>query len=66
MPGVFQLSVDQVVLEAKRAADAGVPSVILFGLPEHKDAHGSSGWDDARPGRARGRGDQGRAARAWS
>jgi porphobilinogen synthase len=49
MPGVYQLSVDQVVLEAKRAADVGVPSVILFGLPEHKDAHGSSGWDDAGP-----------------
>jgi len=49
LPGVFQLSVDQVVLEAKRAADAGVPSVILFGLPEHKDALGSSGWDENGP-----------------
>jgi porphobilinogen synthase len=49
MPGVFQLSVDQIVLEAKRAADAGVPSVILFGLPEHKDALGSSGWDENGP-----------------
>jgi porphobilinogen synthase len=49
MPGVFQLSVDQVVLEAKRAADASVPSVILFGLPEHKDAVGSAGWDESGP-----------------
>jgi porphobilinogen synthase len=49
MPGVFQLSVDQAVLEAKAAADAGVPSVILFGLPETKDAHGSSGWDEQGP-----------------
>jgi porphobilinogen synthase len=49
MPGVFQLSVDQIVVEAKRAAEAGVPSVILFGLPEHKDAHGSSGWDPSGP-----------------
>ena len=49
MPGVFQLSVDQVVAEAKRAHDVGVPSVILFGLPEHKDAHGSSGWDPDGP-----------------
>jgi porphobilinogen synthase len=49
MPGVFQLSVDQVVLEAKNAAAAGVPSVILFGLPEHKDAVGSSGWDPEGP-----------------
>jgi porphobilinogen synthase len=44
MPGVYQLSVDQVVVEAKSAAEAGVPSVILFGLPDTKDALGSSGW----------------------
>jgi porphobilinogen synthase len=44
MPGVYQLSVDQVVLEAKSAAEAGVPGVILFGLPDTKDALGSSGW----------------------
>ena len=49
MPGVFQLSVDQVVAEAKRAAEASVPSVILFGLPEHKDARGSAGWDPDGP-----------------
>jgi porphobilinogen synthase len=49
MPGVFQLSVDQILVEAKQAADAGVPSVILFGLPEHKDALGSSGWDPEGP-----------------
>ena len=34
---------------AKKAADASVPAVILFGLPEHKDALGSSGWDDQGP-----------------
>ena len=49
MPGVFQLSVDQVLVEARAAAKAGVPSVILFGLPEHKDAVGSSGWDKDGP-----------------
>ncbi len=49
MPGVFQLSADQIVTEARRAHDAGVPSVILFGLPEHKDAQGSSGWDPEGP-----------------
>jgi porphobilinogen synthase len=49
MPGVFQLSVDQVLLEARAAAEAGVPAVILFGLPEHKDALGSSGWDVEGP-----------------
>ncbi|HKP64359.1 MAG TPA: porphobilinogen synthase [Polyangiales bacterium] len=49
MPGVFQLSVDQAVKEAKLAHDHGVPSVILFGLPDTKDAIGSSGWDARGP-----------------
>jgi porphobilinogen synthase len=49
MPGVFQLSVDEVVKEARTAHALGVPSVILFGLPEHKDAIGSSGWDAQGP-----------------
>jgi porphobilinogen synthase len=42
MPGVFQLSVDAVVEEATRAHRAGVPAVLLFGIPEKKDA-GASG-----------------------
>ena len=46
MPGVFQLSVDEAVTEAKKAADAGVPAVILFGIPHKKDAVGSEAWDD--------------------
>ena len=41
MPGVFRHSVDQLVLEAKRVADLGVPAVILFGIPDAKDARGS-------------------------
>lgn len=41
MPGVHRHSVDQVVLEAKRVADLGVPGVILFGIPDAKDARGS-------------------------
>src|SRR6185312_3275868 len=49
MPGVFQLSVDEVVKEAKLAHKRGVPAVILFGLPEKKDALGSSGWDAHGP-----------------
>jgi porphobilinogen synthase len=44
MPGVAQLSVDQTLVEAERALQAGVPAVILFGIPEHKDAQGSSSW----------------------
>jgi len=41
MPGVHRFSVDKVVDEAKRVADLGVPGVILFGIPEDKDARGS-------------------------
>ena len=40
MPGVFQLSVDEVVREAAAAKADGVPGVLLFGLPERKDAVG--------------------------
>src|SRR5712692_5753808 len=46
MPGVAQLSVDQVVREARETWAAGVPAVILFGIPAHKDATGSSAWND--------------------
>lgn len=41
MPGVERLSVDQVVVEAKKIADLGIPAVILFGVPAEKDARGS-------------------------
>ena len=41
MPGVAQLSVDRVAEESRRLADAGVPAVLLFGIPERKDAQGS-------------------------
>jgi porphobilinogen synthase len=37
MPGVFNLSVDEVVKEAEEAHALGVPAVILFGLPDKKD-----------------------------
>src|SRR5687768_12941379 len=37
MPGVAQLSVDQAVAEAERCAELGIKSVLLFGLPAHKD-----------------------------
>jgi porphobilinogen synthase len=42
MPGVFQQSVDQIVEECREIDSLGLPGVILFGLPEHKDAHGKS------------------------
>ena len=41
MPGVLRFSVDQVVDEAKRVFDLGVPAVILFGIPEAKDPVGT-------------------------
>ncbi len=41
MPGVHRFSVDQVVEETKRVFDRGVPAVILFGIPDAKDAVGS-------------------------
>jgi porphobilinogen synthase len=45
MPGVFQLSVDEAVEEAAAALADGVPGVLLFGLPESKDATGSAAAD---------------------
>ncbi len=45
MPGVFQLSVDELVGEAREIRDLGIPAIILFGIPESKDAEGSSGYD---------------------
>ena len=41
MPGQYRFSVDQLVLECKELADLGVPAVILFGVPDEKDARGS-------------------------
>ena len=44
MPGVFQLSVDELVKEAARAHALGVPAVLLFGIPEAKDARASGAY----------------------
>jgi porphobilinogen synthase len=46
MPGVYQHSVDRLVEAAAAAYGSGVRGVLLFGLPEHKDAAGSAAWDD--------------------
>jgi porphobilinogen synthase len=43
MPGVFQTSVDELVKDAARAFELGVPAVLLFGIPAFKDDTGSSG-----------------------
>lgn len=49
MPGVYQLSVDEIVREAREAAADGVEAVLLFGLPASKDARGSSACDPEGP-----------------
>lgn len=49
MPGVAQTSVDEMLRDAERAAEAGVGGVILFGIPESKDSTGSSAWDEQGP-----------------
>jgi porphobilinogen synthase len=45
MPGVFQLSINHAVAEAKRAGDLGVPAVLLFGIPNQKDEAASGAYD---------------------
>jgi porphobilinogen synthase len=49
MPGVWQNRVREAVEESRRAFDAGVRAVLLFGLPEFKDAIGSASWDPSGP-----------------
>jgi porphobilinogen synthase len=49
MPGVFNLSVDEAVREAEAARREGVRSVLLFGLPAHKDDVGSAAYDPDAP-----------------
>jgi porphobilinogen synthase len=44
MPGVFNLSVDEAVKEARETASLGVPALILFGLPETKDEVATGAW----------------------
>jgi porphobilinogen synthase len=46
MPGVSQLSIEHAVAEAGEAASLGIPAVLLFGIPAHKDEDGSGAWDD--------------------
>ena len=45
MPGIFQLSIDKIVDEAKIVRDLGIPSIILFGIPEHKNTQATGAWD---------------------
>jgi porphobilinogen synthase len=45
MPGIFQQSADQIVEECREVANLGIPAVVLFGLPEHKDELASEAYD---------------------
>ena len=45
MPGVFQLSINHAVAEAKRAHELGIPGVLLFGVPDKKDEAASAAYD---------------------
>ena len=44
MPGQYQLSIDELVREAKDAAGMGIPAILLFGIPEEKDPRGSEAY----------------------
>jgi porphobilinogen synthase len=44
MPGVFQLSVDELIMEATEVRDLGIPAILLFGIPETKDEMGSGAY----------------------
>jgi len=46
MQGVYQLSVDKIVEEAKEVYDLGIPAIILFGIPESKDIEATDAWHD--------------------
>jgi porphobilinogen synthase len=46
MPGVYSLSVDELIKECKEVRDLGIPAVILFGIPEHKDEVGSDAYSE--------------------
>ena len=46
MPGVFNLSIDELIKECREVRDLGIPAVILFGIPEHKDEVGSDAYNE--------------------
>ena len=46
MPGNFQMSIDNLVKEAKKIKAMGIPAIMLFGIPETKDETGSGAWDE--------------------
>ena len=49
MPGIAQTSVDEMLIDAREAVSLGIGAVLLFGIPDTKDANGSSAWDERGP-----------------
>lgn len=47
MPGCYHFSIDTLVEEVKKLGDSGVPAIILFGIPERKDATGSEAYSES-------------------
>lgn len=45
MPGIYQLSLDRLLLEIATVVDLGIPAVLLFGIPRSKDAEGTEAYD---------------------
>lgn len=45
MPGVYRFSLDLLEQEIREITSLGIPSIMLFGLPDHKDAEGTSAYD---------------------
>jgi porphobilinogen synthase len=46
MPGIFQMSIDEIIEECVEVKNLGIPAVILFGIPDHKDEVGSEAYDE--------------------
>lgn len=46
MPGIYQFSLERIIEEVEKAVDLGIHTLLLFGIPEHKDETGSGAYDD--------------------
>lgn len=46
MPGIYQFSLERIIEEVEKAVDLGIHTLLLFGIPEHKDEAGSGAYDD--------------------
>ncbi len=46
MPGVFQMSVDNIIKECREVMELGIPAVLLFGIPAYKDEIGAAAYDE--------------------